>query len=241
MQDIETTIDFNRIHPTAVVEPSVRIGRGNTIGPYAVITGDVEIGDGNWIGAHVTIGAPAQFSTEKFELNGSGCSGVTIGSRNVIREYCTVHQPSRDRTIIEDDCYLMAYTHVSHDTQLCSRCVLANNVQIGGFSYVGEGANVGLSAVLHQFSTIGAYAMVGMGTILSKDAPPFAKVYGAPPKIAGVNHVGMQRNGFSEDDVRAASALLSGDRVSGGEACARHFDAFESRGKLTGRKALEWR
>lgn len=241
MQEIERTLELNKIHPTAIVEPSVQIGRGNTVGPYAVIMGDVRIGDGNWIGPHVTIGSPAQFSTEKFELHGSKHSGIIIGNRNVIREYCTVHQPSREQTIIEDDCYLMAYAHVSHDTRLCSRCVLANDVQIGGFSYVGEGANLGLGAVLHQFTTVGAYAMVGMGTILSKDVPPFSKVYGSPPKVEGVNTVGMQRNGFTEVQIGDVTQAYAGAAIPRDNTCARHFETFENRMRLTGRKALPWR
>ncbi len=229
---------MNRIHPTAVIEDSVQLGHGNVIGPYAVILGDVSIGDGNWIGPHVTIGSPAQFSTEKFELNGARVSGITIGNRNVIREYSTVHQPSRDRTIIEDDCYLMAYTHVSHDTQICSRAVLANNVQIGGFSFVGDGANVGLSCVLHQFSTIGAYAMVGMGTVVSKDVPPFTKVYGAPPRISGINEIGMKRSGFSSEDIEQARKVLFEADSSSGAACERYFRQFSDRLSATGRKPL---
>ncbi len=185
------------IHPTAVVAESVRLGRGVTIGPYAVIVGDVSIGDGTWIGPHCSIGTPAQFSNAKFELNGEQCSGITIGSRVVLREFVTVHQPSRETTAIEDDAYLMAYAHVSHDTRIRRGAILANSVQIGGFSDVGERANVGLSSVLHQFTTIGAFAMVGMGSIVAKDIPPFVKAFGAPMRVGGLNVVGMERAGVS--------------------------------------------
>ena len=115
------------IHPTASIASGVRLAAGVTIAPYAVIMGDVEIGEDTWIGPHVTIGTPAQFANRKFELAGEQCSGVRIGARVVLREYVTVHQPSRDVTIVEDDAYLMSYAHVSHDTRLRRGAVLANS------------------------------------------------------------------------------------------------------------------
>src|ERR1700680_447867 len=109
----------NRIHPTAVIAATVQLGSENLIGAFTTIEGDVSIGDGNWIGPHVTIGTPAQYTTSKFELTGQVAAGIRIGSRCVWREYTTVHQPSRLETVVEDDCYFMAYCHISHDTRIC--------------------------------------------------------------------------------------------------------------------------
>lgn len=181
-----------------MIGPEVRFGAGNTVGPFTTIIGNVQIGDGNWIGPHVTIGTPAQYTTSKFELNGQTCSGVLIGNRCVIREYSTVHQPSKYSTELEDDCYLMAYCHVSHDTVLRTGVALANNTQIGGFSEIQAFATVGLSSVIHQYSTVGAYSMIGMATVITKDIPPFLKVIGNPARVTGVNSLGLQRNGFPD-------------------------------------------
>lgn len=228
----------NAIHPTAIIDATVALGSGNVVGPYCVFTGDVAIGDGNWFGAHCVIGAPAQFSTRKFEFQPGTASGVSIGSRNVIREFTTVHQPSADRTIVEDDCYIMAYNHISHDTVVRSGATLANNCQIGGFSEIGPAATVGLSAILHQYSTIGAYSMVGMGSVVGRDVPPFAKVAGDPLAFLGLNEVGIARNAIDGGLVERLRTIYAAGRL--GEAADLHpaIAAFLLRNASTGRRIL---
>jgi len=203
----------NSIHPTALIAPSVVLGEGNIIGPYTVIEGDVRIGDGNWIGPHVTIGTPAQYTTEKFEFNGQRQTGIEIGSRCVFREYVTVHQPSTYTTIVEDDCYFMAYCHISHDTVIRRGVNMANNTQIAGFTEIQEYATIGLSTVIHQYSTIGAYAMVGMSSVIVKDVPPFSKIAGNPSRLLGINAVGLKRNGFEPELVELIAAAHKRDAL----------------------------
>ncbi|MDQ6767509.1 MAG: UDP-N-acetylglucosamine acyltransferase [Candidatus Eremiobacteraeota bacterium] len=199
----------NKVHPTAYIGASVKLGSGNIVGAFAFIDGDVTIGNGNWIGPHVTIGTPAQYSTGKFEFTGEPAAGIRIGDRNILREYMTVHQPSRNLTIIEDDCYVMAYCHVSHDTRICRGAIITNNAQIGGHSEIQQFAFIGLSCVTHQFSTIGAYAFVGMGSIVAKDVPPFMKAFGNPVRLAGVNTVGLARNGFKPKEIEAIEEAVA--------------------------------
>jgi UDP-N-acetylglucosamine acyltransferase len=233
----------NSIHPTAIVAPSVVLGDGNRIGPYVVIEGDVRIGDGNWIGPHVTIGTPAQYTTAKFELNGGGASGITIGSRCVLREYVTVHQPSIDRTVVEDDCYFMAYCHISHDTVIRRGVNLANNTQISGYTEIQEMATVGLSVVIHQYSTIGAYAMVGMAAVVTKDIPPFSKAAGNPTRLMGVNSVGLTRAGFAPELVARIGEAHRRDALEelGDESVAAIVQRFTARTAATHRPVLRHR
>jgi UDP-N-acetylglucosamine acyltransferase len=87
---------------------------------------------------------------------------------------------------------------------------VSNSAQLGGHTVVGDGANVGLSAVVHQRMAIGGGSMIGMGAVVTKDVPPFAVVYGNPARIAGVNRVGLQRAGF-DDPVIATVARLVDD------------------------------
>jgi len=230
----------NSIHPTAIIEPSVVLGDGNHIGAYTLIEGDVRIGDGNWIGPHVTIGTPAQYVTEKFEFNGQRASGVSIGDRCVLREYVTVHQPSTYRTVVEDDCYFMAYCHISHDTVIRRGVNLANNTQIAGFTEIQELANVGLSVVIHQYSTIGAYAMIGMAAVVTKDIPPFSKAAGNPTRLRGVNAVGLARNGFAPELVERIADAHRRDALDEieDEPVAAIVRRFTERGAVTHRPAL---
>jgi len=223
------------------VDPSVILGDGNVIGPYAVIMGAVRIGDGNWIGPHVTIGTPPQFSTEKFELNGEKHGGIRIGNRVVIRENTNVHQPSRYQTAIEDDAYVMSGVNVNHDVRIGEGAIVSSNCAIAGFSDVGERANLGLGCVVHQFSTIGAYAMIGMGTVVSKDVPPFAKAAGNPVRFFGLNDVGMQRNGFSSEQIASVRAYFDGSGTSLESRCARYFRYLRERQLTTNGRTFEIR
>ncbi|PZR59035.1 MAG: UDP-N-acetylglucosamine acyltransferase [Candidatus Meridianibacter frigidus] len=229
----------NSIHPSAYIAPGVILGEGNSVGPFTSIEGDVRIGDGNWIGPNVTIGTPAQYTTSKFEFTGQVATGIEIGSRCVIREYCTVHQPSKFKTIVEDDCYFMAYCHISHDTVIRRGVAMANNTQIGGFTEIQEFATIGLSTVIHQYSTIGAYVMVGMATLITKDVPPFVKIVGSPPRFLGINEVGLKRNGFSAESVAEIVQAYQDSRLPETVEGARpHIEAFLKRRSQTTRKLL---
>jgi UDP-N-acetylglucosamine acyltransferase len=224
----------NLIHPSATIGADVKLGRGNFIGPGAVVVGNVRIGDDNWIGPHVTIGTAAQYHGPRNEWKEADFLPIRIGNGNTLREYVSVHEPTEHETAIEDDCYLMAYNHVSHDTRLCSKVTLANNVQIGGFSELGHGCVIGLSTTIHQFTTIGAFVMVGMSSVVVKDLPPFTKWAGNPVRYLGVNTVGLSRNGFSDPQIEAMTAALSGGAEYAGPGI-EHIEAFRARNARTHR------
>jgi UDP-N-acetylglucosamine acyltransferase len=115
---------------------------------------------------------------------------------------------------------------------------MANAVQIGGFSDVGDYANVGLGSTLHQFTTIGAFAMVGMGSIVAKDVPPFVKAFGNPMRVAGLNVIGMQRGGLAEDAIAAVTAWYERQTEPAHPAVAALLEAFHRRQATTHRQAL---
>ena len=226
-------VNGNLVHPSAVIGSQVRLGRGNFVGPFTTIVGNVTIGDDNWFGPHVTIGTAAQYHGPRNEWKETGFLPIAIGSRNTLREYVTVHEASESETVISDDCYLMAYNHLSHDSRLESKVTLANNVQIGGFTEIGFGCVVGLSTTIHQFTTIGAFVMVGMSSVVVKDLPPFTKFAGNPARYLGINKVGLSRNGFSEGDIeKIRSAANAGDYPDEAE---RYVSRFRARNAQTHR------
>jgi UDP-N-acetylglucosamine acyltransferase len=204
----------NVIHPSAVIGPGVDIGTGNTIGPYAVVLGPTRLGSGNWIGPHVCIGTPAQI---RGGAHGAGWAtaddgnGVVIGNGNVIREFATIHQPTEAATVIGDDCYLMAYAHVPHDARLGDRVTMANSTQVGGHTVIGRDATLGLGVTVHQRRWIGAGSIVGMGSVVTRDVPPFAVATGSPARMTGVNAIGMQRQDYDDAVIRAVSSHLGGE------------------------------
>lgn len=201
----------NLIHPTAVLGDGVVLGTGNVVGPHVVLEGPLLIGDDNWIGPHASLGLPGQWSSANgaSALRAQEGAGVEIGSHNTIREAVTVHQGSQRATQIGDGCYLMAYAHVAHDSLVDDGVVMANAVQLAGFTVVGEHAYLALGVVVHQFSVIGAHAMVGMNAVVTSDVPPGATAFGVPARVRGVNRVGLERRGLSDEVDEAERRLLA--------------------------------
>jgi UDP-N-acetylglucosamine acyltransferase len=203
---------MNQIHPTAVIGPDVKIGTGNTVGPYAVILGITEIGNDNWIGPHVVIGTPGEMRGGEHPVlwDGSGNDAtVRIGDRNIIREFTTVQSGAIVGTKIGDDCYIMTKSHIPHDGVLGNGVTISCSVMIGGHSTVLDGANVGLGAVVHQRLVIGERAMVGMGSVVTKNVPPYATAFGNPAVVRNSNKVGMERAGLSPELISEVSAAIS--------------------------------
>jgi UDP-N-acetylglucosamine acyltransferase len=200
---------MNAIHPSAVVGPEVVLGSGNVIGPGVVLLGPLVVGDDNWFGAHSVIGAPAEIRGIDHGAAWDGQvvgTGLTIGSRNVFREYVTIHQGHYATTQVGSDCYIMNKVYVGHDGTVEDGATMASSVTLGGHVTVGAGANLGMNCVVHQRRVIGPGAMVGMGSVVTRDLPPHAKAYGNPCRVRGANTVGMTRGGLPEE---AASALAS--------------------------------
>lgn len=206
---------------------------------------EVTIGKGNIIGPYVVIGQPPQdkghYSEE--EVMPSRPGPIVIGDNNVIRAFVTVDRPIDTVTKIGNGCFIMAKAHIPHDAQIGDNVVLANSVNMGGYTQVHDGANIGLGTVVHQYSIIGAYSMVGMGSVVTKDVPPFCKVYGG--LIRGLNKVGMERAGFTTEEIQQVALHYRGlrdhvidDRVSG--ELLRFADAQRKRDERRQRKTMEW-
>ncbi len=211
-----------KIHRTAVVDPSVRIGKDVEIGPYAIIDADVELGDGVRIEAHamvksyVRVGAHTRIFSgavvgeipQDLKFNGE-VSEVIIGEGVQIREFVTINRGTRasGRTIIGDHSLLMAYVHVAHDCIIGKHCTLSNCVQLAGHVEVGDYVVMGGMSAVHQFVKIGAHVMIGGGALVRTDVPPFVKVGKEPLRYMGVNIQGLKRRGFSEQDRRQIEAV----------------------------------
>ena len=221
---------MNRIHPTAIIDSTVQLGDGNTIGPYAVLLGNCVIGDGNWIGPHAAIGTPAQMRGGPHPATWDGeatDAAIVIGSRNVIREFSTIHSGTSATTTVGDDCYFMTQAHVPHDATIEDQVTLSNSAQLGGHTIIQTGANIGLGAVVHQRSLVGTRAMVGMGSVVTKPVPPFGMCYGSPAKVRGGNVVGMRRAGIEEGLIeRIVEALNAGDDSGLAELIPTEFARF---------------
>lgn len=206
-----------RIHPSAFIGEGVEIGEGVSIGPHAVLLGPCRIGDGAWIGPGASLGAPPEISSLVQNAAWAGeldHVGVLIGARAVIREHAVVHQGSHRPTEVGADSWILNRAYLAHDVVVGAGATVSAGVSIGGHCTIGDGANLGMNASVHQRRVVGAGAMVGMGTPLTRDAPPFGKIYGSPARLRGVNTIGMTRRGIPEVEIAAVvRAYEVGDTV----------------------------
>ena len=189
----------NYIHPTAIVGSEVTLGTENYIGPYCNITGKTIIGNNNRFESYCSVGSPAE-SIGYFDSN----NGITtIGNNNIFREFITINAGTTKTTTLKNNIVMLRNSHVGHDCVLEDNVKLLCNVLIGGYSYLMEGANFGLGSICHQLVKIGAYSMIGMGTIITKTTPikPGGVYVGSPAKYLKSNEFGFKRYNVTEQDI----------------------------------------
>ncbi len=228
------------IHQTAIVSPEAVLEEGVVIGPYCIINGKVRIGAGTKLLGHVVIEG-------KVEI-GSGCTiypfttiglppqdlkyrgedtGVRIGNNNIIREGVTIHRASVGGdgwTEIGDNNFLMAYVHIAHDCKIGSNIIMANAATLAGHVKVFDHAVIGGLVAVHQFTRIGAYAMVGGFSGVGQDIPPYMMAAGARAELHGLNTVGLKRHGFSDEtisELKKAYKILFRERLTLSDAIKR--------------------
>lgn len=171
----------------------------NQIHRLSLISHKTEMGDMNSIGPFTSIGLPGEsYGRDPTEF-ASDLRSVKIGSGNIIRENITIH----DNVMIGDQNMIMSHSHLGHDVIIGNHVTISTACIIGGHTQIHDGANIGLNSTTHQFVTIGAYAMVGMGSVVVEDVPPFAKVVGNPARIIGWNEVGIERAKFTPKEIEA--------------------------------------
>jgi UDP-N-acetylglucosamine acyltransferase len=207
------------IHPTAIINPESEIAEGVDVGPYTVIEKGVLIDQGTKIGPHVVIREGTRIGKEcqifQFASIGEAPQALAykgektsmiVGDRNVIREFVTLHRGTvhgGGKTTIGNDNLLMAYAHVAHDCEVGNHVILANGATLAGHILIEDHANIsGLSAV-HQFCQIGTHAFVSGLTGVTLDIPPYMLASGDRAKLFGLNLVGLKRNNFSEETIKA--------------------------------------
>lgn len=206
------------IHPTATVHPKAQLEGGIYIGPYAFIGENVVIHkntriDANvYIDGHVEIGENCHFSpfsaigTEPQDVTYKGeKTHIVIGSRNIFREFMTVHRGTGKgggKTIVGNDNYFMAYSHIAHDCIVGNSIIFINGATLGGHVTIEDYATVGAFSGIHQFCRIGKYAFIGGFSVITQDVLPFCRVAGSrPPLLYGLNVIGLRRLGFSRERV----------------------------------------
>ena len=206
------------IHPLACVHPSAVIAESAQIGPFAYIEENVVIGERTVVMANASVMSGARIGDDcqifpsavvgaipqDLKFRGEDTLAI-IGNNTVIRECATVHRgtASKGKTVVGNNCLIMAYSHVAHDCLLHDHIIMSNATQLAGEVVVDEYAILGGGSLVHQFTHVGAHSMTQGGTKVNKDIPPYVIAAREPVSFCGINAVGLSRRGFSKEQVTA--------------------------------------
>lgn len=209
-----------KVHPTSVLSADVVLADGVEIGPYCNIQGRVFIGEGTFVEGHVTIGSRhgiVEIGKNNHISPGAVIGGppqdisykaeptkLIIGDNNVIREFSTLNiatSKGDGATVVGNNCYFMAYSHVGHDCKIGSNVIIANNSHFGGHCVVDDNVVVGGVCAFNQFCRVGKNAFVAGSSIVNKDILPFSRAQGNWALVRATNKMGLLRKGFAKDEV----------------------------------------
>lgn len=232
------------ISKLAYIDPNAKLGQDVTVEPFAYIAGDVVIGDGCWIGPHATVLAGTRMGKNCNIHSGAVVGGVPqdlkfrgeyttleMGDNNTVRESATLNRgtAARGKTVIGNNNLFMACSHIGHDCVVGSNCVVVNNVLLAGEVEVGDWVVLGGQGGIVQFARIGSHAMVGAGSFVNKDVPPFVKASHEPLQYVGANTIGLRRRGFTDEQVHNIQEIFRIVFQSGysyGKACDIVMEQF---------------
>lgn len=211
------------VHPTAIVEKGAELDDNVIVGAYAFIGAHVNISRGTKIMHHATVDGATMLGEDNevhpyayvggktHDLKyGGGIQHLQIGHRNVFREFTTIHCATADDqiTLIGNDNVVLSYSHIAHECTIGNHLVMSSHAALGGHVAIGDHVNIGWGAGVHQFCRMGDYSMAGAASKVVQDVPPYMISDGNPAVSRMVNKVGLERAGFSNDDILLARRVF---------------------------------
>ncbi|MGQ0526776.1 MAG: acyl-ACP--UDP-N-acetylglucosamine O-acyltransferase [Alphaproteobacteria bacterium] len=216
---------MKNIHPTALIETGACIADSAQVGPYCVVGPYVTLGEKAILKSHVVIeGRTAigegtiiypftSLGTQPQDLKYAGePSELIIGRNNVIREHVTMNpgtQGGTMKTIVGDNCLFMVACHVAHDCVIGNNVIMANNATLAGHVVLGDYVIIGGLSAVHQFIRIGDHAMIGGATPVDGDVIPYGRVRGERGSLMGLNLIGLERRGFTKDQIKSMQKAVN--------------------------------
>lgn len=212
-----------KIHPTAIVEEGAVIAENVVIGPFCIVEKTVEIGANTVLNSHIVVKGKTkigennhifQFATIgeiNQDLKYAGeVTETVIGNNNRIREHVTIHRGTVQGggiTKIGDNNLFMVNAHIAHDCQIKNNCILANNATLAGHVQLDDFVIVGGMSAIHQFVIVGAHVMLGGGSMVSQDVPPYVMAQGNHARPFGINIEGLKRRGFDKSTLHVIRSV----------------------------------
>jgi UDP-N-acetylglucosamine acyltransferase len=207
-----------QIHPTAIVAPGATLADDVVVGPYCIVGENATLGPRVTLRSHVVVDGHTSIAegTRVFPFASIGLepqdlkyrgepSELVIGRNNTIREYVTMNPGTAGGgmvTRVGDECLFMVGAHVAHDCQIANHVIMVNNATLGGHVVVEDYAVLGGLCAVHQYVRIGKHAMIGGMSGVERDVIPYGQVMGDRARLYGLNIIGMQRRGFSREDIQ---------------------------------------
>lgn len=204
---------MNKIHPTALIDTSAKIGNDVEIGPFCIIGPEVSIDSGTILHSNVVIkgrteigkdnkiynGAVLGENAQDFSIKEGGDYRLRIGNGNIIREFVTMHLSTKEGqyTTVGDNNFFMVASHVAHDVVVKNNAIIINEVALAGHTFVEDRAYIGGISGVVQFVRIGELSALGANSKISMDLPPYFLANGNPAGVHGINMIGLKRAGFS--------------------------------------------
>ena len=227
------------VHPSAIVDEAAVLADGVNVGPFCHVGPKVELGAGVRLVSHVSVAGVTRIGAgttvypfaalgqapQDLKYKGEDTE-LIVGAANVIREHVTMHTGTvagRGRTVVGDNCFFMAGSHVAHDCIVGDNVIFANNATLGGRVVIDDFVTIGGLSAVHQLGRVGRYAFIGGGAPVTGDVIPYGMVDNNGD-LHGLNIIGMERRGFSREDINTLRAvyrtLFHGD--------GRFADRFEA-------------
>jgi UDP-N-acetylglucosamine acyltransferase len=209
----------SQVHEQAIVAASAKLGAGVRVGAYAVIGEHVELGEGCVLHSHAVVLGPSRIGRnnvfhpfcsvggdpQDFRFQGEKTT-LEVGDGNTFREYVTISRGTvggGGKTTVGDGNFFLASSHVGHDCHVGSHTLFVNGATLAGHVTVEDYATIGFQSPVHQFCRVGRYAYIGASTVITQDVPPFSRVVTErDTKSYGVNTIGLERKGFSEERLK---------------------------------------
>ncbi|MCL1868449.1 MAG: acyl-ACP--UDP-N-acetylglucosamine O-acyltransferase [Paludibacter sp.] len=203
--------------PLSYIHPDAKIASNVVINPFVTVDKNVVIGAGTRIGSGVTIlegtrigkncnifpGAVIGGIPQDLKFKGEDTLAI-IGDNVTLREYVTINRgtASKGKTVVGNNCLIMAYCHVAHDCVVGNNVIMSNATQLAGEVVVDDFAILSGAVLVHQFTHIGSHVMIQGGSKVTKDVPPFVTAGREPLAYAGINSIGLRRRGFANEQIR---------------------------------------
>jgi UDP-N-acetylglucosamine acyltransferase len=209
----------SQVHEQAIVAPGAKIAAGVRVGAYAVVGEHVELGEGCVLREHAMVQGPSKIGRDNVfypfcvvggdpqDLRFKGeRTELVVGDGNTFREYVTITRGTAGgggKTTIGSGSLFLASAHVGHDCHVGDHTLFVNGATLAGHVTVEDYATIGFQSPVHQFCRVGRYAYIGASTVITQDVPPFSRVVTErETKSYGVNTIGLERKGFSEERLK---------------------------------------